>query len=226
MPELPCDDLRDLLPEAALDLLDEPTRGETLRHVGACPGCRHQFEQLVAAADQVMALAPEAEPPAGFEQRVLARLDAAAPRPVAVRSPRRVSVLVAAAAAVVALLVGGAIGVAVTQDGNGDGYAALGIDDLATTTLRNGDGDEVGRAAISREDVPVLLVHLDRSRPGVTYGCQLVLADGATVPVGEWTTPGDAGGGWAAPMPTLAAQPVEVQITGASGGVWASGTLQ
>jgi len=222
--------------EVALGLLDEPSRSEVLAHVAGCANCRRDFDELVRATDGLLAMAPEAEPPPGFEQRVLARIDAAereapmVPLDTAVphrRRRRRVPLFVAVAAAVVALLVGGAIGLAAQDEGGGGGgeLASVGIRDIATAILRNDDGEEVGRAALSSDGVPVLLVQLNRSRPGVSYGCQLVLEDGETISLGEWTTPDDGGGGWSAPLPELASTPVEVRVTGASGNVWATGQL-
>ena len=60
--------------ELALDLVDEPERGELLHHVDACPRCRALLDDLSVTADQVLLVAPEAEPPIGFEARAVAAM--------------------------------------------------------------------------------------------------------------------------------------------------------
>src|SRR5919197_6059366 len=69
-----CRDIRELLPELALGIADGEARAEALQHLAGCPDCRRELEELSATADDLMALAPEREPPPGFEARVLDRL--------------------------------------------------------------------------------------------------------------------------------------------------------
>ncbi|MEN3283836.1 MAG: hypothetical protein V7607_4976, partial [Solirubrobacteraceae bacterium] len=77
-----CDRTRELAAELALGILDGEHRAQALRHLAECPECRHAVEELTAVADELVMLAPEREPPAGFESRVLARLQ---PAPAATR---------------------------------------------------------------------------------------------------------------------------------------------
>lgn len=91
--------------ELALGLLSGPERAEALAHLESCAACRTTLEELSDVADRLLLLAPEAEPPAGFETAVLARAEGAGhPR----RGPRR-TVLIAAAVALVIGAVGGAL---------------------------------------------------------------------------------------------------------------------
>lgn len=69
-----CAALRDALTEVALGVADGPTRGAVLAHLATCDRCRDELSSLAAAADELLLLAPEREPAAGFEGRVLARL--------------------------------------------------------------------------------------------------------------------------------------------------------
>ncbi len=73
-----CERTRELSAELALGILDGEQRAQALRHVADCPECRREVEALTAVADELLMLAPEREPPAGFESRVLAPLAAAA----------------------------------------------------------------------------------------------------------------------------------------------------
>jgi anti-sigma-K factor RskA len=81
-----CDRTRELAAELALGILDGEERAQALRHLAECPECRRAVEELTAVADELLMLAPEREPPAGFESRVLARLQ---PPPAATRATRR-----------------------------------------------------------------------------------------------------------------------------------------
>jgi len=64
--------------ELALGLLTGPDRATGLAHLAACPSCREQVDELARVADRLLLLAPEAEPPAGFESKVLAAVGSAA----------------------------------------------------------------------------------------------------------------------------------------------------
>ena len=79
---LSCAEVRELAPELALGILSGAERAEVLLHVNGCSRCQAYVAELTEAADVLPQLAPEAEPPTGFEARVLHRLgDARAPHP-------------------------------------------------------------------------------------------------------------------------------------------------
>src|SRR5438874_2410749 len=92
-----CADVRELAPELALGIVGGPERAEALQHASECGPCRALVGELAEAADALTLLAAEAEPPPGFEERVLAALKAPQRR-----SRRRAAVMVAAAAAAAA----------------------------------------------------------------------------------------------------------------------------
>jgi hypothetical protein len=100
-----CDRTNELAPELALGMLDGEQRAQALRHLADCQECRRAVEELTAVADELLMLAPEREPPAGFESRVLARLQ---PPPAAARPRwrwRRALAPLAASAAAAAIAV-------------------------------------------------------------------------------------------------------------------------
>lgn len=76
-----CGKTREVLPELALGIADGEQRALALEHVAGCPDCRYELEELSSLTDDLIALAPQREPPAGFENRVLDR--------VAIRQPKR-----------------------------------------------------------------------------------------------------------------------------------------
>jgi hypothetical protein len=51
--------------------LDEPGQAALAGHVAVCVTCAAHLEDLVAVAGALSLLAPEADPPSGFEGRVL-----------------------------------------------------------------------------------------------------------------------------------------------------------
>jgi hypothetical protein len=52
--------------------LREPGQAALLGHIAICVTCAAHLEDLVAVADGLSLLAPEADPPSGFDGRVLA----------------------------------------------------------------------------------------------------------------------------------------------------------
>lgn len=97
---LTCEELRELAPELALGLVDGAQRAAALEHVARCGGCRNYVADLSRTADALLLTGPEAEPPEGFEDRVVRRL-----RPQPVRRVDRWRPF-AAAAAIVAVAMG------------------------------------------------------------------------------------------------------------------------
>ncbi len=80
--EYRCEQVRSLLVELATGVLTGHERGQALRHVAGCASCRQELAALAQVADSLLLLAPVAEPVAGFEGRVMARLGVAAwPQP-------------------------------------------------------------------------------------------------------------------------------------------------
>src|SRR5687767_13152369 len=95
MSRLNCDEARDLASELALGVISGDERARILTHITSCASCRRFVEDLAEVADSILLLAPEHEPDAGFENKVLSLMEAPAKR-------RRGRVLAAAAALLVA----------------------------------------------------------------------------------------------------------------------------
>src|SRR2546423_13788281 len=71
MSALSCAQVRDLAPELALGVLSGADRAEVLLHIDRCPTCRAHVNELSETVGARALLAPEAEPPAGCEKRLL-----------------------------------------------------------------------------------------------------------------------------------------------------------
>jgi len=74
MTGMECSRFHDLAPELALGLLDGAERAEVLAHLERCARCHADVASLTELGEQLLLLAPEVPPPAGFETRVLAQL--------------------------------------------------------------------------------------------------------------------------------------------------------
>jgi hypothetical protein len=96
---LSCAEVRELAPELALGILSGAERAEVVLHVNGCARCQAYVAELTEVADVIPQLAPEAEPPPGFEARVLHRLGERE------RRTRRRWIAAAAAVAAAAIIV-------------------------------------------------------------------------------------------------------------------------
>jgi hypothetical protein len=67
-----CEETRQLAAELALGIADGADRARALRHLAECAECRRELAELSELADELLMLAPQREPPVGFESRVLA----------------------------------------------------------------------------------------------------------------------------------------------------------
>jgi energy-converting hydrogenase Eha subunit A len=67
-----CAELADTRVELALGLLSGTDRAAAVAHLAGCQTCREEVDDIARVVDQLALLAPQAEPPPGFETRVLA----------------------------------------------------------------------------------------------------------------------------------------------------------
>ena len=138
-----CDEAREAAPELAAGTLPGDERAAVLAHVAECAGCQDEVARLAAAVDAaVLAMAPPADPPPGFESRVVAAVSGARP------TRRRLGPL--AAAAVVALVVGLGAGWWMGRAGSGDDAERPQV-----AALQAKDGRPVGHAILAGDWVVV-----------------------------------------------------------------------
>jgi hypothetical protein len=71
--------MSDVAAELALGVLTGRERALAVAHLNECDDCREDVRQLMETGEQLLELLPPAEPPAGFESRVLERLGLPAP---------------------------------------------------------------------------------------------------------------------------------------------------
>src|ERR687892_1837020 len=195
---------RELAAELALDVAAGEERGRALAHLEACRECRALVGGLADAKEEILLLAPEREPSAGFESRTLAHLARAA-RPV-VRAPRWRRILSLSVAASIAAAAGVGTAWLATRS---DRQAA----DLLRTALQRADGKYLGVEVLRRPDgtrIGHMAVYLGRPSwifavvneggPVGMFDIEVVDATGARHPAGVLTI--DAGGGGGLVLPS------------------------
>src|SRR5882724_2781440 len=94
MNEMSCAMLADVAAELALGVVTGRERADAIEHLDRCEGCREAVRKLMATGDELLGLLPLAEPPAGFETRVLDRLGLLAPGLPAPSAPGRAVTIV------------------------------------------------------------------------------------------------------------------------------------
>jgi Putative zinc-finger len=94
-----CAEVELLLPELALGTLSGEERARALEHLSSCHRCSDELRKLNELGDELLLLAPSAEPPVGFESLVVDRLGVDSRK-----RRRRKGTLVAAAAVLLVLL--------------------------------------------------------------------------------------------------------------------------
>lgn len=75
-----CDEVRELAPELALGIAAGEHRARALVHTATCTPCRSLVEEMSRAADSMLLLAPEKEPPVGFEAHAARRVRGMRPK--------------------------------------------------------------------------------------------------------------------------------------------------
>jgi anti-sigma factor RsiW len=186
------------LSELALGVLTGRERARALAHVESCPRCAEELEQLSRAADAVVQVAPEVEPPLGFEVRLFEKMGVAdAPHRRRHRHlPRWVPAALATAAAAVGLAVG--LTTALSSPSPPAQNAAAGGHHAVVANLVE-HGVSVGRVVVRGGAQPWMSVMLADSGARGTVDCLVVTNDGTTHWVGTFTAKSGYGA-WLAPL--------------------------
>jgi Putative zinc-finger len=176
---LSCEEARALAPELSLGSATGEERARVLHHLAACPDCRRLVSELSAVADELLLLAPAHEPPAGFESRVLARLDEGRNRG---RRLRRL-LGIAALAVLAAGVAGGGVFWAGSSDRETAGWyrevlALANGEYISAAELHDVDGERRGLVFGYQGDTSWLLVNLEEPIDPGTYRVDLMTGGG------------------------------------------------
>jgi Putative zinc-finger len=214
-----CAKVRYDLPEIALGIADGEQRALALEHIDGCPDCRRELEQLSTLADELTSLAPEREPPVGFENRVLDRLDVREPGR---RPARRRLRLLGFAAAVPAVVAATALGISVSYSSDlrlaSQYRAALtGAHGKYFQSARlNTPAGQVAGIAFAYQGSPSWLFYTldDRFNSGL-YTEQIVTRSGRTLTLPEFSL---VNGTWGVATPVPVRDIARVKLTRRPGG--------
>ncbi|MCB0008659.1 MAG: anti-sigma factor [Anaerolineales bacterium] len=83
MSELTHDEIREILPDYALSLLDQSERAQVVAHLAGCPSCRAELADYTTVVDKLPLAAPIVDPSPALKARLRQRI-APAPQPAAV----------------------------------------------------------------------------------------------------------------------------------------------
>jgi hypothetical protein len=184
-----CPEVRELAPELALGIVGGPQRADALQHASECGPCRVLVGELAEAADALPLLAAEAEPPQGFEDRVLAALNA--PRR---RTRRRIAVGVAVAAAAAAIV--SIVGVRIVESTQETGTSKVAASKVRSSDMVGANDIHVGNVSVTNGEPATIVLNVNYGVSGGTYGIEF-RADSAKKRLGDMHIR-DGQGSWAA----------------------------
>jgi hypothetical protein len=211
-----CHEIRELAAELALGIADGEDRARVLEHLADCPDCRREVESFSAVADELLALAPEQEPPLGFELRVLRSLEP--PRPRRRHAARRLALV----AAVVLVAVGATAGALLYSFRDerrlADHYRATLAQAqgsyFGAVRLHDGAGEPAGVVFAYRGSPSWITITVGDEHRGSVAGAELVDRDGKRIPLPSFRL-GD--GVWGGALPVGLESVAAVHLVGEDG---------
>jgi hypothetical protein len=220
-----CEEYADNLAELALGILTGRDRAATLAHVEDCPRCADELERLSRAADAVVRVAPDIEPPVGFEVRLFSRMGVADVTPI--RRFRVTRAMLASAAAVIALAVGLGVGWATSTHSPGPGPSAEAIKPAGTPVASAAlveNGRPVGHVFVYGGSKPWMFMTLADSSAHGHVTCEVVTRNGVSHKVGAFTAD-DGYGAWGAPLHVAPTSVATAEVVSPNGTVIATAPL-
>ncbi len=216
-----CDDYADDMAELALGVLTGRARAQALSHVESCPRCAEELEQLSRAADTVVQVAPEVEPPMGFEVRLFERMGVTEVprRRRRIRPAYWVPAVVAAAAAALAL----GLGLTLTSSPAPTTTAQAHQSKVISADLVE-NGASVGHVLAFGGKEPWMSMMLADSTARGTVDCVVVTDDGVVHRVGTFVAKRGYGA-WISPLHVNPADIRTAEVVSPSGTVIATAAL-
>lgn len=206
---LTCEDVDEVAADFALGLVDGETRSGVVAHIEKCAACRAQVNEFTDAADSLLLLVPETEPPAGFESRVLEKIGRRRPNRLWLGAIAAVLILVLATAAAVAVL---------SRRSPSNQTTAV------VATMRSTAGTDVGRAIVTNESDAWLYMSATSGEVKGKMACDLVLKDGSVMRLGEFNAE-DGSAEWDGSTHVPKSRIREIRVTDAGGTVVGSARI-
>jgi hypothetical protein len=210
-----CHEIRKLAPEVALGIADGEDRARVLEHVAECADCRRELERLSTVADELLVLAPEQEPPPGFELRVL---DSIQP-PASKRRFRLRGLAVVGAVVATAAVTAGAMLVGFRDDRRlADHYRATLAQAhgsyFGARRFHDAAGRQGGVLFTYRGSPSWMMITVSPSYRDSVRSAELVTRDGRRAPLASF---GLSGGAWGASLPIDLQDLAAVHLVGRDG---------
>jgi hypothetical protein len=216
-PVMDCAHVEPLLAEVALGIAERSEKDAVRGHLETCASCALALEQLSNTVASLTELIPEVEPPPGFTTRTVEAFAVSVDR--GKHSPH-VSKMLAIAAALIFLLLGLGLG-AVVFGGTSNPPASP---TAFVTADFHGAAGVTGQVVVSKSH-PGWLIASFSDLPSTRWvTCELVLANGTHVDVGEFTGRSEYTS-WSAPVPRTATSIRSVDIVNSQGKTLAVATL-
>lgn len=212
-----CEEIREITAELALGIAAGEDRARALEHVAHCRDCQRELAQLTHVVDDLLLVAPEADPPAGFEERVLRAIAPAkkpARKPFRIRAWRPVAALAAGAAIASAVMV-----VAYHDDHKlaNDYRQALAAADgsrFVAVPLRDAAGVKRGSLSLYKGKPSWLVLAVGSQPASKPSRAELVTRSGKHLPLAGFAL---RSGVWGGPLPVPLEQVASVQLQDSQG---------
>ncbi|HEY5439283.1 MAG TPA: zf-HC2 domain-containing protein [Acidimicrobiales bacterium] len=211
------DDYRNDLPEFALGILDGRQRAALLAHLETCPECTQMVQELTDASDALLHVPSGAEPPLGFESRIIDRIRSSQPTPSRWALRSWSSLAAAAALVLVSFGLGWVVDRGVSHSPAANSVALSNMDQRNLEL----NGHNVGSVVAYRGSPPWMFVTLDAPATVSSVRCTVVTTTGARQFVGTFALK-NGEGSWGTSLPVAFTSVRNVQLTSSSGAVVAN----
>jgi hypothetical protein len=215
-----CESIEDELIELSLGILGGRRRSEVLAHVGSCGRCSAELQRLSIVADALLQLAPEIEPPLGFELRLAERLQKN--RTLHRSRHHRWVVGALSAAALLAVVLG--IGLATLGASRGHNEKTWSTTANLTSTAAGSGGPVLGKVFVSAGHPGWMVISVDRGAWSGEVTCEVMLVGGKVEIVGRFKLT-DGYGTWGAPLTSSADEVRGARLVAPDGTVVATAHL-
>jgi hypothetical protein len=208
-----CEHLRELAPEIALGIADGEQRETAMKHLAGCDECRRLVEELSQVNDELLTMAPTAEPPLGFESAVVERLGLT-------RKPRRrragfVLRRLAPAAAAAALTAGLMIGYYHDDHVAATDYRATleaaGGTEFTAKPILDPSGARAGTVFAYQGSPSWVMMMVDPAHRDQMRSCELITKDGRHIEL-DWSAWHD--GSWGGEIPVSLSKVESFRVLG------------
>jgi hypothetical protein len=218
-----CRRFEEVAAEFALGVVGGAERAAAVAHLESCGRCQALVDDMAAVGDSLLLLAPEAQPPAGFESRVLGARSPRAPT-----RPRRRRWWAAVAASASLGAAAAAAGFLATRPSpafrvtHPAAIAAMGGRSFRAASLTHG-AERMGQVFAYGGQPSWLMMVVDAGGSPTSVRCQVVTTDGRRMDVGSFDV--SSYSSWGVALPVDPSHIAAVRLVAADGSTVATARL-